>query len=82
MRMEQMQTQQDEGYSEDTQSIVGDNVDVTRTNKPMSDAAQMLLRSFESMSLDDRIEMLRCATGALPTEQQLGKSSSWKPDSR
>ncbi|QIW98709.1 hypothetical protein AMS68_004227 [Peltaster fructicola] len=59
---DQMQSQQDEGYSGDTQSIAGDDGDATRTMKPLSDAAQMLLHSLGSLSLDDRMGLLRCAT--------------------
>lgn len=61
----------DEGFSEETQSQVDSDIDMAREPKDISDRTMGLLRALDSLSLDERLDIMRNTAGALPADFQL-----------
>ena len=61
----------DEGFSEETQSQLGSDVDMARDLKESSDRALDLVRELDTLSIIDRLSVLRNTAGALSAEDQL-----------
>jgi hypothetical protein len=66
----------DEGFSEETQSQLGSDVDMARDLKDSSDRTMDLVRELDTLSIADRLSILRNTAGALSPEDQLRKSVS------
>lgn len=63
----------DEGFSEETQSQLGSDVDMARDLKESSDRTMDLVRELDNLSIADRLSILRNTAGALSPEDQLCK---------
>lgn len=61
----------DEGFSEETQSQLGSDVDMARELKESSDRTLDLVRDLDNLSIADRLSVLRNTAGALSPEDQL-----------
>jgi hypothetical protein len=61
----------DEGFSEETQSQLGSDVDMARELKESSDRTMDLVRELDTLSITDRMSVLRNTAGALSPEDQL-----------
>jgi hypothetical protein len=61
----------DEGFSEETQSQLGSDVDMARELKESSDRTLDLVRELDTLSITDRLSVLRNTAGALSPEDQL-----------
>ena len=63
----------DEGFSEETQSQLGSDIDMARDLKESSDRTLDLVRELDTLSITDRLSVLRNTAGALSPEDQLCK---------
>jgi hypothetical protein len=61
----------DEGFSEETQSQLGSDVDMARELKESSDRTLDLVRELDILSIADRLSVLRNTAAALSPEDQL-----------
>ena len=61
----------DEGFSEETQSQLGSDVDMARELKESSDRTLDLVRELDTLSITDRLSVRRNTAGALSPEDQL-----------
>ena len=61
----------DEGFSEETQSQLGSDVDMARDLKESADRTLDLVRELDTLSIADRLSILRNTAGALSPEDQL-----------
>lgn len=64
----------DEGFSEETQSQLGSDVDMARDMKESSDRTMDLVRELDSLSLADRLSVMRNTVGGLSPHDQLCES--------
>jgi hypothetical protein len=65
----------DEGFSEETQSQLGIDVDMARDLKESSERTMDLVRELDALSITDRLSILRNTAGALSPQDQLCMSS-------
>ncbi len=65
----------DEGFSEETQSQLGSDVDMAREVKDFAASNLSLVRQLDSLSLEDRLSVMRNTAGLLSPEDQLSKSA-------
>lgn len=61
----------DEGFSEETQSQIGSDVDMAQERKDSSETTMDLAHELESLSLEVRLGVMRNTAGALSPEDQL-----------
>ena len=61
----------DEGFSEETQSQLGSDVDMARDMKESADRTLDLVRELDTLSIADRLSILRNTAGALSPEDRL-----------
>jgi hypothetical protein len=61
----------DEGFSEETQSQLGSDVDMARELKESSNRTLDLVSELDTLSIADRLSVLRNTAGALSPEDQL-----------
>jgi hypothetical protein len=66
----------DEGFSEETQSQLGSDLDMARDLKDSSDRTMDLVRELDTLSIANRLSILRNTAGALSPEDQLCKCVS------
>lgn len=61
----------DEGFSEETQSQMDSDVEMAREAKDLPDATMSLVRDLDSLSLEQRLSVMRNTAGALSPQDQL-----------
>lgn len=71
----------DEGFSEETQSQIGSDVDMSRETKDLTDTTMDLVRELDSLSLEHRLGVMRDTAGALSPADQLRESALGRPNS-
>lgn len=54
------------------------DVDMAREAKDISDRTMSLLRELDSLSLDERLNLMRNTAGAMPPEFQLREYIFWQ----